>query len=157
MKYILVLIMVINFFNEVNCQKITNPDALFNPAPYGFSHVVSVPVNGEFIFVAGQGGEENIDGKLSNDFKTQLTYALKNIAAALESQDADMNNVIKVTTLVVDHDKEKLEIVVEEFKRFWPESNFPANTLIPVPRLALNGMLVEIDAIAIKTKSQLQK
>ena len=150
MKYLLVAIMTLNFFNQANCQKITNPDSLFNPAPYGFSHVVSVPANGEFIFIAGQGGEENTEGKLSNDFRTQVAYALKNIGIALKTQDADMNNVIKVTTLVVNHDEEKLAIIVEEFKRMWPDSNFPVNTLIPVPRLALDGMLVEIDAIAFK-------
>ena len=150
MKHFWVAVMVLNFINQVQGQRITNPDALFNPTPYGFSHVVSVPANSEFIFVAGQGGEENSEGKLSNDFKTQVTYALKNISTALESQNADMNNVIKVTTLVVNHNEEKLDIIVEEFKRAWPGFNFPVNTLIPVSRLALDGMLVEIDAIAFK-------
>lgn len=31
----------------------------------------------------------------------------------------------------------------------WPAKDFPVNTLIPVPRLALDGMLVEIDAVAV--------
>jgi enamine deaminase RidA (YjgF/YER057c/UK114 family) len=31
----------------------------------------------------------------------------------------------------------------------WPDNKFPVNTLIPVPRLALDNMLIEIDAIAV--------
>jgi enamine deaminase RidA (YjgF/YER057c/UK114 family) len=132
-------------------QKITNPPALFDPSPYAFSHVVSAPVNASYLlFIAGQGGEENKEGKLTPDFRTQIKHSLNNIKLALTSQSASMNDILKVTTLVVDHDEEKLKIIVEEFSKVWPEKNFPVNTLIPVPKLAIEGMLVEIDAIAIK-------
>jgi enamine deaminase RidA (YjgF/YER057c/UK114 family) len=60
-----------------------------------------------------------------------------------------MKSVVKVTTLVVNHDAAKLNIIIEEFKKIWPENQFPVNTLIPVPRLALDNMQVEIDAVAI--------
>lgn len=59
-----------------------------------------------------------------------------------------MSSVVKVTTLVVDHDAEKLKIIIEEFQKMWPDKQFPVNTLIPVPKLALDGMLVEIEATA---------
>jgi enamine deaminase RidA (YjgF/YER057c/UK114 family) len=52
----------------------------------------------------------------------------------------------------VDHDAEKLNIIIEAFKKMWPDNKFPVNTLIPVPRLALDNMLVEIDAVAITTE-----
>lgn len=131
-------------------MKITNPAALFDPRPYGFSHVATVPADSQLIFVAGQGGEENTEGKLSPDFRTQLKHSLNNIWIALASQNALMSDVVKVTTLVVDHDQEKLKIIIDEFEQMWPDKKFPVNTLIPVPKLALEGMLVEIDAIALK-------
>ncbi|MRG47528.1 RidA family protein [Chitinophaga sp. SYP-B3965] len=131
-------------------MKITNPAALFDPRPYGFSHVATVPAHSQFIFVAGQGGEENIEGKLNPDFRTQVKHCLNNIWIALASQNALMSDVVKVTTLVVDHNQEKLQIIIDEFEQMWPDKKFPVNTLIPVPKLALDGMLIEIDAIAVK-------
>jgi enamine deaminase RidA (YjgF/YER057c/UK114 family) len=130
-------------------QTFHNPDALFNPSPYGFSHVAVVPGGSRLVFVAGQGGEENTEGKLSADFRTQVQHSLKNINIALQTQQLSMKSVVKVTTLVVDHNAEKLNIIIEEFKKMWPDKQFPVNTLIPVPRLALDNMLVEIDAVAI--------
>lgn len=134
---------------QPSAQTFKNPPALFDPAPYGFSHVAVVPGGSKLVFVAGQGGEENTQGKLSPDFRTQVQYALRNIKTALAGDNLDLNNVVKVTTLVVDHEEEKLKIIVEEFQKAWPRKNFPVNTLIPVPSLALKGMLVEIDAVAV--------
>lgn len=130
-------------------QKLFNPELLFDPAPYGFSHIAIAPANSKLVFVAGQGGEENTEGKLSDDFRTQLRHALQNIQIALNSQGLKMNAIVKVTTLVVEHDARKLQIIIDEFVRVWPDKNFPVNTLIPVPRLALDNMLVEVDAVAI--------
>lgn len=127
-----------------------NPPSLFDPRPYGFSHLVTVPDGCKIVFIAGQGGEENTDGKLSPDFRRQVAFSLKNIKEALATDDLTMNDVVKVTTLVVDHDADKLNILAEEFNKVWPEKNFPVNTLIPVPKLAIDGMLVEIEAFAVK-------
>jgi len=130
-------------------QTFHNPEALFNPSPYGFSHVAVVPGGSKLIFVAGQGGEENKEGKLSPEFRIQVQHALNNIKIALQTQQLSMKSVVKVTTLVVNHDAEKLNIIIDEFKKIWPANQFPVNTLIPVPRLALDNMQVEIDAVAI--------
>lgn len=149
MKKSLYIIVIAMSSFRVYSQTFLNPEPLFDPAPYGFSHLASVPACTKLIFVAGQGGEENKDGKLNPDFRMQARQALRNIQISLATQSADMNAIVKVTTLVVDHDAEKLQIIVEEFEKMWPDKNFPVNTLIPVPRLAIDGMLVEIDAIAI--------
>src|SRR5688572_6410789 len=150
MKKIIVALTILLTMNKGYSQKFHNPDALFNPAPYTFSHVAVVPAGSQLVFVAGQGGEENKEGRLSPDFRTQVQHALKNIQIALQSQQLSMGSVVKVTTLVVDHNAEKLNIIIAEFEKMWPNKNFPVNTLIPVPKLALDYMLVEIDAVAIK-------
>jgi enamine deaminase RidA (YjgF/YER057c/UK114 family) len=130
-------------------QEFSNPEGLFDPTPYGFSHVAVMSANAKLIFIAGQGGEENLEGDLDPDFRRQTQQALRNLTVALKSQGLTMRNVVKVTTLVVDHDSSKLQILIEEFKKIWPDHKFPVNTLIPVPRLALDNMLIEIDAVAI--------
>jgi enamine deaminase RidA (YjgF/YER057c/UK114 family) len=146
----LTLLLIVILPTPMFSQTFTNPASLFDPTPYGFSHVVTVPAHSQLILVAGQGGEENPEGKLSNDFRTQVQYSLRNIAIALQTKGITTRNIVKVTTLVVDHDAEKLQILIQEFDKVWPDKKFPINTLIPVPRLALPGMLVEIEAMAVK-------
>jgi enamine deaminase RidA (YjgF/YER057c/UK114 family) len=128
--------------------EITNPEGIYDPRPHGYSHVASVPANSQLVFVAGQGGSRT-DGILSDDFRTQVSIVFENIALALKSKNLTMANIAKLTTLVVDYDDEKHRVLIEESTRIWPDLKFPVNTLIPVKRLALNGMLIEIDATAI--------
>jgi len=128
--------------------EITNPAGIYDPRPHGYSHLASVSANGQLVFVAGQGGSRT-DGILSNDFRTQVSIVFENIALALRSKNLTMANIAKLTTLVVDYDEAKHEILIEESNKIWPDQKFPVNTLIPVQRLALNGMLIEIDATAV--------
>ncbi|MGN8058060.1 RidA family protein [Pedobacter sp. 22163] len=128
--------------------EISNPAGIYDPRPHGYSHVASVSVNSSLVFVAGQGGSRT-DGVLSDDFRTQVSIVFENIALALKSKSLNMGNIAKLTTLVVDYDEVKHEILIEESNKIWPDQKFPVNTLIPVQRLALIGMLIEIDATAI--------
>ena len=149
MKNLTLILIMMSLSQAAFTQQITNPKSLFDPTPYGFSHVVVVPSGKGLVFIAGQGGEEDNPGTLDPDFRNQVHQVLSNIATALETQELSLDDVVKVTTLVVDHNQDKLNIIVEEFNRYWPKKNFPANTLIPVPKLALEGMQVEIEAIAV--------
>ncbi|MBE5318892.1 RidA family protein [Pedobacter sp. MR2016-19] len=128
--------------------EITNPAGIYDPRPHGYSHLASVPADRQLVFVAGQGGSRT-DGILSDDFRTQVGIVFENIALALKSKNLTMANIAKLTTLVVDYDEAKHEILIEESNKIWPDQKFPVNTLIPVQRLALNGMLIEIDATAV--------
>ena len=56
--------------------------------------------------------------------------------------------VAKLTVLVVDHSEERLRIFGAELERALAGGPKPACTLIPVPRLALDGMLFEVEAVA---------
>ncbi|WP_431294011.1 RidA family protein [Pedobacter sp. P26] len=128
--------------------EITNPEGIYDPRPHGYSHLASVPANSQLVFVAGQGGSRT-DGILSDDFRTQVSIVFGNIALALKSKKLTMANIAKLTTLVVDYDEAKHHVLIDESNRIWPDQKFPVNTLIPVQRLALNGMMIEIDATAV--------
>ncbi|QIL38849.1 RidA family protein [Pedobacter sp. HDW13] len=128
--------------------EITNPEGIYDPRPHGYSHVAAVPAWSQLVFVAGQGGSR-IDGILSADFRTQVSIVFENIAIALASKGLKMENIAKLSTLVVDYDDEKHQVLIEESTKIWPDLKFPVNTLIPIQRLALKGMLIEIDATAI--------
>ncbi|WP_153773446.1 RidA family protein [Pseudomonas sp. MNR3A] len=125
---------------------LSNPPGLYDPSSNGYSHVAAVAPGARLLFIAGQGGEDG-DGRLPAEFAAQARQALANLDTALRSQGASLQQVFKLTLLIVDHDEHRLREWVSEANRVW-ESGHPVCTLIPVPRLALDGMLVEIDAVA---------
>lgn len=124
-----------------------NPDGLYDPRPNAYSHLAVFPAGWRIILPAGQGGE-NSKGELPPDFATQLHQALRNTEIVLAAAGATMSDIAKFNLLIVDHDEQKFADVRREFDRIWGETK-PAWTLIPVPALALRGMLVEIDVIAV--------
>ena len=126
-----------------------NPPGLYDPRPNGYSHVVIAQAPASLIYIAGQGGE-NADGVLSEDFETQVKQALSNLQTALNAAGARLANIAKLTVLIVDHSEERLRIFGAALKAAWGDDPAPACTLIPVPRLALDGMLFEIEATALR-------
>lgn len=129
-----------------------NPKDLFDPTPYAFCHSTNTASDGQFIFISGQSGGQGLKHTLSNDFKTQVHSALQNLKTVLDDNNIKPEDVLKITVLIVDHNEDKLKIWTEEMKKIWKDQKYPASTLIPVPRLALNHMLIEVDATAFKSK-----
>ena len=127
--------------------KFINPTGLYDPSPNGYTHVVIAPAQGTIVYIAGQGGEDE-KGNLADDFITQLKQAFANLRVALAAADARPEYVVKINTFIVNHDESKLEQLTSEVLAMWGKST-PAQTLIPVPRLALSGMLFEVDAVAV--------
>lgn len=125
-----------------------NPATLYDPRPNGYTHVVIAAAPARLVYIAGQGGED-ITGVLSEDFATQVEQALSNLRAALQAADATLAQVAKVTALIVDHDQARLAIFSAALRSAWGDAPPPACTLVPVPRLALDGMLFEIEATAV--------
>lgn len=132
-----------------------NPAGLVDPLPHGYSHVVVAPGAGRTVYAAGQGGE-NAAGELSRDFNAQLEQALANMRTALASAGAQVHDVVRLTLLVVDHSEARLALWADAARRTWQDAPPPACTLIPVPRLALDGMLVEIQATAVVLEQDAQ-
>lgn len=133
-----------------NTLSFHNPSDLFDPTPYGFCHTVKAPLNGEIVYISGQSGGEGKEHKLNDDFRYQTQALLANLEIALKSQHLSFNHVMKITILIVDHNIEKLSIWGEEMNKYWSADSLPAATLIPVPSLALEGMQIEVDAVAFK-------
>ena len=124
-----------------------NPIGLYDPTPNGYTHIVIAPTQGATVYIAGQGGEDQ-NGNLVDDFATQLKQAFANLRIALAAAEARPEQVVKLTTYIVDHDESKLAQLTSEILAMWGKQT-PAQTLVPVPRLALDGMLFEVDAVAV--------
>lgn len=126
-----------------------NPPRLHDPRRNGYSHVAVATSPARFIYVAGQGGED-ASGALSPDFAAQVDQALRNLRIALESAGAEPVDVVRLVVLVVDHSEARLAELTRALAAMWGDELPPACTLIPVPRLALDGMLFEIEATAVR-------
>ena len=127
--------------------QLSNPEGLYDPSGNAYSHVAEVRADSRLLFIAGQGGEDR-NGRLSPLFAEQARQALANLEIALASKGASLAQVYKLTLLIVEHSETRLHEWVAEADKAWGPGMKPTCTLIPVPRLALDGMLVEIEALA---------
>ena len=130
-----------------------NPVGLSDPSHYGYTHVTVVPPGAKLVYIAGQLGEDEAGDLVSDDFAAQLKQAFLNLRTALAAVGATPEQVVKITVLSVHHDAEKQRLISIERNTFWNKEWKPASTLIPVPRLAVDGMLFEIDAVAVISDS----
>jgi enamine deaminase RidA (YjgF/YER057c/UK114 family) len=126
---------------------IVNPQQLYDPTPNGYSTAVIVPGGARIAYISGQGGQDATGG-LSPDFAAQVRQAYANLGTALDALGARPDQVAKLTIFVVDHDMSKLEVLTRCVKEMFGEA-LPAQTLVPVPKLAIDPMLFEVEAIVI--------
>lgn len=126
---------------------IVNPSHLHDPTPNGYSTAVVVPAAARLAFVSGQGGQDR-NGTLTPDFGGQVEQAYANLAAILEALGARPDKVVKLTVFVVDHDMSKLGILTENVVRMFG-ATLPAQTLVPVPKLAVDAMRFEVEAVVL--------
>ncbi len=124
-----------------------NPAGLADSSHYGYAQITIVPPNTTLVYIAGQLGEDK-NGHFPSDFEGQLKQAFTNLRIALEAVGAAPDRVVKITILSVNHDSEKQRLISAERNAMWQGDRKPASTLIPVPRLAVDGALFEINAIA---------
>lgn len=125
---------------------IVNPPMLGDPTPNGYSTAVIAPA-GRTAYISGQGGFDSTGG-ISPDFATQVTQTYANLATAIEALGARPDQVAKLTVYVVDHDMSKLGVLTQAVTTMFGTA-LPAQTLVPVPKLAIDPMLFEVEAVVV--------
>ena len=141
--------MTIPTATTANERKLTivNPQNLNDPSPNGYSTAVITPGGARVAYISGQGGQDST-GDLSPDFAVQVKQAYANLRSALEGIGARPDQVAKLTVFVVDHDMSKLEVLTRNVKETFGAA-LPAQTLVPVPKLAIDPMLFEVEAVVV--------
>ena len=119
-----------------------------------FPHVKRV---GDFIFVSGTSSrnpDNTIDGASADEFGAvsidivkQTRSVIRNIQDILQSVDADLQNIVELTTFLVNMNDFKL--YNETYAEFFDE-NGPTRTTVAVHQLPHPHLLIEIKAIAFK-------
>jgi enamine deaminase RidA (YjgF/YER057c/UK114 family) len=123
----------------------SNPATMAKPA--GYTHVVEVNGPGRTIYIAGQLGYDRA-GKQGADFREQATLVYENLKAAIDSVGGKMENIVKLNAFLTDI-RAQLPIYREVRDKFVNVAAPPASTTLEVPKLAREGALLEVEAIAV--------
>ena len=113
--------------------------------PFAISQAIAV---GEWLFVSGQAALTD-QGQLigEGDFQAQAEAALDCLAKVLAAADSGLEDVVKVTLFLTDISH--FPTIIELRKRYFTEP-YPADTIVEVSKLALPGLMFEIEAIAVR-------
>jgi 2-iminobutanoate/2-iminopropanoate deaminase len=111
------------------------------------SHYTDAVRAGELLFVSGVVAVDG-DGRLvgGDDVVVQTRQVFENLQAVLAAAGCAFGDVVKVTVFLTDiGDRARINTIRQEF---FGEAR-PASTLVEVPRLAVPGATVEIEAVAL--------
>ena len=122
-----------------------NPSTMAKPP--GYTHLVEVNGPGRTIYIAGQLGYDGA-GKPGADFREQATLVYENLKAAIESVGGKMENIVKLNAYLTDI-RAQLPIYREVRDLFVNVAAPPASTTIEISKLAREGALLEVEAVAI--------
>jgi 2-iminobutanoate/2-iminopropanoate deaminase len=102
---------------------------------------------GKTIYVSGQGSIDET-GELvgRGDVTAQTRQTLDNMRLVLAAAGATLDDVVKVTVYLAKMDDRQ---EVNEVRKAYFKDNKPASTLIQISRFAIDGMLIEIEAVAV--------
>ena len=128
-------------------RKNVNPETLVTPR--GYSHVVTVDGARKLAFVSGQVAVDR-EGKLvgAGDLRAQIRKAAENLVAALATVGAKPADIVKMNTYIVNYHQQDYSAMREARAVLFPQGEPPASTLVGVQSLAVEGLLVEMEAIA---------
>ena len=121
-----------------------NPSTM--PATRGYTHVVETSGPSRTVYISGQLGMTP-DGKFSGDFRQQATQCFENLKAALAAVGGGFEHVVKITNYFVDINH--LPYFFEVRDCYVNTKAPPASTAVQIVKLAREGALFEIEAIAV--------
>jgi enamine deaminase RidA (YjgF/YER057c/UK114 family) len=129
----------------VAANRFQNPSTM--PPTRGYSHVVETTSPSRTIYLAGQLGMTP-DGKFAGpDFRAQAVQCFENLKLALAAAGAGIEHVVKVTNYFVDI--AHLPIYLEVRNSYVNTKAPPSSTAVQISKLAHEGALFEIEAIAV--------
>lgn len=111
------------------------------------SHYADAVRAGNTIYVSGQGALDEHGALVGRgDVVAQTRKVLDNMKLALAAAGATLDDVVKVTVYLANVDDRPR---VNEVRKEYFKDNKPASTLIEISRFAIEGMLIEIEAVAV--------
>lgn len=124
------------------------PEGIFDSTKFGFTQVVTASP-GTLISLSGQVGW-GTDGKMvSDDFGEQAKKALENLGLALAGAGATPADITSLRVYIPNYELAKVNTFAPLLKEFLNGAPPPAQTVVGVAALALEDILIEIEAQAV--------
>ena len=124
----------------------TNPAGVAAPIRPYYSNCVKVAAGSSLLFLSGQVGMDPQGRIVGGDAGSQTRQAIENLRVMLVANGATLDDVVRVTVYVTDM-RHFEEVAAPRLKAF--PANGPSSTIVEVRALAIPGLLVEIDAVAV--------
>ncbi|MEA2001645.1 MAG: RidA family protein [Actinomycetota bacterium] len=125
-----------------------NPSDLFESTRYGFSQAVATS-GGSTVYVSGQVGW-NADGQLADGgLAGQTARAFDNLATVLEDAGGSLLDAVSLRIYVVEDAADDLAPITQALLSRFPKDRQPATTWLAVSGLAGEGLVIEIEAVAV--------
>jgi enamine deaminase RidA (YjgF/YER057c/UK114 family) len=138
----------------------TTPTEHSQAAPW--SESVEVPAGWPLLFVSGQvppaiDARGPVEARATyGDMETQTRGVLQRLKAKLENAGYTMQDIVKLTGYLVGEERfggrPDLEGFGRAYREFFASDTLPARTRVEVVRLMNPAWLVEIEAVAAKTR-----
>jgi enamine deaminase RidA (YjgF/YER057c/UK114 family) len=116
----------------------------------GFTHAVEAMGPGRLIYIAGQQGLDS-NGKVvgaPGDFMAQAEQAFLNIKGILAASGTGFEHVVKLQHYFIDL-KANFKSLRELRLKYFDAARMPASTMIQVGALTNDGVIYEVDAVAV--------
>jgi enamine deaminase RidA (YjgF/YER057c/UK114 family) len=122
-----------------------DPETLHRP--FGYTHVVEATA-GRPVDISGQVALDR-DGELvgPGDIRAQARQVLENLQAALQAVGTSFDQVVKLNVYLLDITQ--LPAIREIRDQYVNTTRPPASTAVEVRRLAVDGLLIEVEAVAV--------
>jgi 2-iminobutanoate/2-iminopropanoate deaminase len=121
------------------------PTNVWDSTPYKFSQAIRVRHGQDMLFIAGQAGIDE-HGQIAQGLEPQIRQSFENIRRVVSDAGGSMANVVRITGYL--RDMSALETYSRIVGEFFADE-LPAATVVEVKALALEPLLVEVDAIAV--------
>jgi enamine deaminase RidA (YjgF/YER057c/UK114 family) len=128
-------------------KEFINPPAISTPT--GYTHAVSARGQ-RIIYISGQVAVDR-QGNLvgPGDLRAQAQQVFENVKAALSAAGVTFADVVKLNTYIVNYTPANRAVIREVREQYVDKEHPPASTLVGVQALAVEGLLIEIEAVAI--------
>jgi 2-iminobutanoate/2-iminopropanoate deaminase len=122
-----------------------------DPDPFEAYRISQAMRVGDLVYTSGQAAID-LQGNLVGvgDFDAQAEQVFANLRAVLEAADSGLEQIVKVTIFLTDMSNFPKIVALRE--RYFSQP-YPADTIVEVRSLALPELEIEIEAIAVTSKS----
>ena len=125
-------------------RELINPEGM-HPAP-GFSHV-TVAEGSRVAYLAGQVALAPDFSVVGSDLREQTVAAMENVGRALEAVGASWDQVVRRTIYTTT--PREYEVITAAIEQVQGSQEHPAQTIIGVTGLAVEGLLIDIEVTAV--------